>query len=430
MFNSEKGGKKFRKFEVKTNNAIGASSSLTQPSIVEHFASTSMQSDNNSSNTVSTIPSIASDGVIGVNDNEDGNGNVARDDKEREGENAWNTVTSKNSKNHHNNEPMVGGAKRTSAKVTPIQIEQMDVHELKKLGADLSKKVNGNNMYLHQIGSNKMPRIFCENEETKAVVIAHLNLNEIQYNSFNNGASRKRAFIVRGLVGYEDDESIELIRDAIIEMGVLGEFEIGKFQTPYQRFHPSDKRTPLYRIVVGANVDDKMLLDIRTIGYCRVRVELMKKSPVMQCHRCQRFHHTTGQCNFNYRCVQCVNMHRPGECPRRTNKNLPLGCVNCNEEKLTNSEHTANDLKNCGYYKKKLDGQQAQKERTHGKSTTTSNTGGTIVTGGDKQTAASGTSYATALKKGAMVGGLTAAQLTEIISQTVKGVLAAIGNGI
>lgn len=110
----------------------------------------------------------------------------------------------------------------------------MDGYKLKLLGNELAKKVGQNELYLHQHGDNRMPRIICENEAAKQTV-----------NSFNNNEMRKKSFIVRGLICNGCDEAIDLIQQAVLTMGVTGEIEIGKFETAYQRFHPSDNRIPL-----------------------------------------------------------------------------------------------------------------------------------------------------------------------------------------
>lgn len=149
------------------------------------------------------------------------------------------------------------------------------------------------------------------------------------------------------MLGESDDDAMNMIGTAVRSAGVDADIEISRFVTPHQRFNPSNNYAPLFKLVVAAGVDERLLLGIRVIGYCGVRVEAMKKSGVVQCHNCQRLHHTTGQCSFKYRCVQCVTVHAWGGCPRANNGALPIGCVNCHEAKLDYSGHTANDMKSC-----------------------------------------------------------------------------------
>lgn len=92
---------------------------------------------------------------------------------------------------------------------------------------------------------------------------------------------------------------------------------------------------------------------IKEIGPFRVRIEKMKPSEIVQCRRCQRYQHTAAGCGFAYRCVQCVTVHLPGACPRAANKSLPLGCINCYCARLKHDTHTANDHRNCEFYRTK-----------------------------------------------------------------------------
>lgn len=137
-----------------------------------------------------------------------------------------------------------------------------------------------------------------------------------------------------------------MIADAISAIGIDTDCEISRFITPFQRYNPATNRPPLYRVAVPSGVTSELLLGIRTIGYCGVRVEAMKKSGAVQCRNWQRLHHTTSQCGFEFRCVQCATVHKYGDCPRAKNPAIPIGCINCRDAELKFDEHTANDLRN------------------------------------------------------------------------------------
>lgn len=83
----------------------------------------------------------------------------------------------------------------------------------------------------------------------------------------------------------------------------------------------------------------------------RVKFEKMKKSAIIQCYRCQRFSHTAGQCAFKYRCVQCIDSHAPGSCPRKNNNKIPVRCINCHTAGIKNDNHSANNLGCCEFFK-------------------------------------------------------------------------------
>lgn len=332
----------------------------------------------------------------------------------------WQPVTTKTQRKN---------MKKTGAvRTTPIQLESLDTDKLRKLGTELSTEVCDGGIFVQRLSDNKNARIICETEEAKSRVIEHLKKSEIQFNSYNNKDTKRKSYIVRGMLGEDDDDAIEMIAAAVRATGISNDIVVSHFITPYQRHHPSTKRAPLFRITVSATVDEKLLLDIRTIGYCGVRIELMKKSSVVQCHNCQRHHHTTGQCNYVYRCVQCVLPHKYGECARPANPSLPIGCVNCFDAKLPHGEHTANDIRNCNYYKKMEAGKKERKSNV-GNGVRLPKAVGPIPGGGASTSTASrivgGTSFAQVAKGDKR----NDVDLVKLITLTVQGVLAALGHG-
>lgn len=168
----------------------------------------------------------------------------------------------------------------------------------------------------------------------------------------------------------------------------------------------------------------------------------MKKSGVIQCHRCQRLHHTTGQCNFNYRCVQCTSPHIRGECPRLTNPNLPIGCVNCAEAKLDFKNHTANDLRNCKYYDNSVEKRQQQSRQQHQQRPKQQSTTNNIdaesfnINPNSRHEGTNGqprANYSDVVRSdnngNKKFGGLSTAQIAEIVAITVQSVISRLNDG-
>lgn len=173
----------------------------------------------------------------------------------------------------------------------------------------------------------------------------------------------------------------------------------------------------------------------------------MKRSGTIQCHNCQRLHHTTNQCHFQYRCVQCTTQHKWNECPRLNNKSIPIGCINCLEAKLDHTQHTANDLLNCKFYKEL----QANKAKGNGGgrngsrtqvgsqsasvngivSTSLSVKSSTAGSGGPRQSYASTLRPPNAGMTGSNKGNssIDGVDIEKLISLTIRGVLAALRNG-
>lgn len=354
---------------------------------------------------------------------------------------SWQTVVTKAQKNA--SKKMEKGKQR----VTPIQLGKMETIELRNFGAKLMKDVGTENVVLQRLGGLQCPRIICETEESKAKVAQHLTVNGVEFNSFNNKESKRRAYIVRGMLGESDEEAIDMIENAVRAAGIDSDMVVSRFITPHQRFNPSANHSPLFKLVVAAAVDERLILGIRVIGYCGVKIEVMRKSGTVQCHNCQRLHRTTTQCNFKYRCVQCVNDHAWGNCPRANNKALPIGCVNCLDAKLDHSQHTANDLKNCNFVKLIENDKASRNEKRKNASTGSSSSSSSGSRPNSPPAASStpipnkrttgkstATSYASAVSMNS-TGSMNGARggeidIEKIIAMTIRGVLEAIKNGI
>lgn len=156
----------------------------------------------------------------------------------------------------------------------------------------------------------------------------------------------------------------------------------------------------------------------------------MKKSSTIQCRRCQRYNHTSGQCDFEYRCVQCIDSHQPGACPRAENRAIPIGCINCFDNKLNHLEHTANDLKNCPFFLKIAESKD-NKYSSHDKPG--ANGGNSKRAPEPRSGVKQGVSYAEATggqQQKAKQGRLSEEAIALIVTMTVKSVLAALNEHI
>lgn len=265
-----------------------------------------------------------------------------------------------------------------------------------------------------------------------------LENDKVQFNSFNTANTRRKAFIVRGLCYGNHQDGIDAIKAALAALQIGGRIDVSLFETAYLRHHPNAKRAPLFRIVVGSNVNTQLILDIRTIGQFGVRIEQIKKSVMGQCRNCQRYHHSSNQCHFDYRCVQCSTPHDYGKCPRAVIQALPIGCVNCFDAKLIYTDHTANDFKNCNFFKRATTATSETPSRGTAGHATGTNASVTANRTGSRSTnkhAAGGNinSYASLLRTSVpnknVINGLDADQLTTIITAAVGSALSALLGG-
>lgn len=203
----------------------------------------------------------------------------------------------------------------------------------------------------HQFKTGSRPRIFTENFDTKNAIMHWLCENQIEFNSYAEKGCRRRALLLRGLIHGNDATNIALIADEIQNAGLGDDIVVSRFITGHMKRNPEINVAPIYQVVVGHDTPIDSFAEIKNIGHYGVRFELMKPSAVIQCHRCQRFAHTATLCGHRFRCVKCTTDHNPGECPRTTDERVPLGCINCATAGLP-QDHSANDLRNCGFYAK------------------------------------------------------------------------------
>lgn len=126
------------------------------------------------------------------------------------------------------------------------------------------------------------------------------------------------------------------------------------------RANPDQQANILYKIVMPAAADANIVKKVTGIAHARVRFEQMKKSDIVQCKNCQRFGHSTRMCHYKYRCVKCNADHATGHCPRNTNLNIPVSCVNCN------GNHSANNLNECRVARKMIEKRNQIKSKSTG----------------------------------------------------------------
>lgn len=245
---------------------------------------------------------------------------------------------------------ITANADKRATKPTPIQIGVFKDNDFVELLKMIRDNFGCSDFEWIHLRKTATPRIVCVSNEVKDKMMEFLRSAGCEFNTYTDKDAKRSAFIVRGLQYDRDDDNEGAIRDTLMEFGVDMPAQISCFCTPSMK--RQDNPNLLYQIVFNANANIDSLSQVKNIDGFRVKIEKMIGSKKIQCRRCQRLSHVASSCSFKYRCVQCVNTHGPGQCPRLTNKNLPFGCMNCHAAKLKYNDHTANDLVHCGFYKK------------------------------------------------------------------------------
>lgn len=245
----------------------------------------------------------------------------------------------------------VTGAVKSVAKPMPLQLGVTDRAAISQIVDLLINTFEEGDFDFVQLKGGSPPRIFPKSSIIKAQIMQLFQANNIEFNSYSEKGDKHQSYIVRGLNYGDDAANISHIRRALADIGILSATECGRFLTGHMKRAENANTTVLYRFTLSPGADVVSLSQIKSINGFRVIIEKMRKSIVIQCHRCQRFQHTAKSCAFEFRCVQCVTKHGWGVCPRTVNKKLPLQCCNCVGAGFKNVNHTANNLHVCGYFK-------------------------------------------------------------------------------
>lgn len=62
-----------------------------------------------------------------------------------------------------------------------------------------------------------------------------LHLNGIEYNTYGDKNTKRKSYIVRGLLHGQDDANIRAITESLIEFNITGVSGITRFMTPHMK---------------------------------------------------------------------------------------------------------------------------------------------------------------------------------------------------
>jgi len=190
----------------------------------------------------------------------------------------------------------------------------------------------------------------------KTTIIAKLKESKIAHFTFTEKNEKLASFVLKG----HYHTSLDDIKDILSE----------QLQVKTVKFIKDDKNIPIYLVQFDSpNIN---LIDLNNkhqlMAGCKVRWEALQESKkkFTQCHRCQRWGHSSTNCGFEFRCVACgESNHEPGKCPRKNFMEEELKdtakCANCG------LNHAAN-YKQCVAFKQYQAFIKAARDfRTHNK---------------------------------------------------------------
>ena len=84
-----------------------------------------------------------------------------------------------------------------------------------------------------------------------------------------------------------------------------------------------------------------------------VACKVVDRVRVIQCYKCQDFHHTQEVCNRRTVCTYCCQEHASKDCTVKSSDNFVPKCNNCSVAKKSDVAHTANS-RDCPLYLSKF----------------------------------------------------------------------------
>ncbi|GIY23545.1 nucleic-acid-binding protein from transposon X-element [Caerostris darwini] len=200
--------------------------------------------------------------------------------------------------------------------IKPIMITKPSniIEFMKKINLDLKIKLTCKI-------TNQYIKIEPDNEELHRMITSYLDEKNIPYYIIMPKILRPVKIVIRG---HPIDTNPEQIKSELTAMN----YQIANI---YQLKKRDQDRTPmpLFQVQLHPTENIETIWDLDSLLYMRIKVEKYNiTGGIAQCHRCQKFGHSSINCRLTARCVKCAGEHLTSECPtQRTD--APL-CVNCN----------------------------------------------------------------------------------------------------
>lgn len=223
--------------------------------------------------------------------------------------------------NHHPN----SGRKLKANRIPPIIIEVQKDWTHQTITELISKHTKGFHMKYKNHGKIA---IYCNTTES------HQNLNEglrsenALFHTYTRKEDRAFKLVIQGLPS-------TVTEDVSKELDKLG-FN-GAVITKLKKASGVESSFPPLLVQLPAGTDIAKFKQTKYICSCVIRIQKFRPNNSLgtQCYRCQRFGHSSSNCNMPERCVKCTDKHASKDCPK-TDRSLPARCCNCNEDHPAN----------------------------------------------------------------------------------------------
>lgn len=157
-----------------------------------------------------------------------------------------------------------------------------------------------------------------------------LKLANVQYFTYTLKSERPVTLLLKGL--HPETEVLDIKADIEAADNELRVIKVKNFSTP--KSVKGGFKLPMFLIQFQAGTKVQKITAIRGVCNQIVKWEKMEKQTYLQCHRCQSFGHSAGNCTLQFRCVKCAGSHEPGQCKitKEVEDKKLLKCALCGEQ--------------------------------------------------------------------------------------------------
>lgn len=209
-------------------------------------------------------------------------------------------------------------------KMPPINIYQQ---ESKDIGNLLKNLLNSDQYIIKKVGRKHSVTVY--NKIDYSAVKEALQKVSAPFYSYTPKDEKKSTYVLKGLdCSYTPEEILEELKN----LNVKDLNFVSSFRLETNRSKKEKTQLPFIIVQISPESKPSALREIKYIFHHVVQWEKLKRQGLIQCHKCQRFTHTTANCNMDTRCVKCGENHDPTNCSlNETSGKEQLYCVLCGE---------------------------------------------------------------------------------------------------
>lgn len=184
--------------------------------------------------------------------------------------------------------------------------------------------------------NGKCSRIQLETKEDFNSIKEVMIKEQTAFHTFTPSDEKATSVIIRNLCeSFEDSDVHQALEALNLDIKIRS---VSQYQTDYSK--RIGRSLGLWLVQLEPQSDVVSLLKTNYLLHQKVKIERRKKGNSTQCYKCQFWGHSSKHCHRPYRCVKCIDPHKPGECTlhekRLHHPELLPTCCNCGEQHAAN----------------------------------------------------------------------------------------------